>query len=154
MDLNYQNERIVISRRFYNILKKRVDDALIQLKQFQEQDNLKHNSVTTGVSPDIDREMVLRKILKGLETVINNCIIVDVPKNNDKVRVGHYVSLLINKEKKHFFVEGASVVKTGYEVISTHSPVGKMILGKKIGDVLINETIGIEIKIESISLSN
>ena len=73
-------------------------------------------------------------ILK-LEHQLNRAEII-APKNDDRVQVGHVVTVEVNGKEKTFQILGSSETDPTKGIISQNSPIGSALLGKKIGDTV------------------
>ena len=89
-------------------------------------------------------------ILK-LEHQLNRAVIIK-PKNNDRLAVGHTVTVESNGKSKTYQILGSSETDPTRGIISQNSPIGSALLGKKVGEI-VNVTLGnkqTEYKITSI----
>jgi len=71
-----------------------------------------------------------------LENIINNAIIIpEKPKNSGVVQVGSTVTVLTDKNKKEkFIIVGSTETDPSKGKISNVSPIGKALLGKRVGE--------------------
>lgn len=71
-----------------------------------------------------------------LENIINNAIIIpEKPKNSGVVQVGSTVTVLTEKNKKEkFIIVGSTETDPSKGKISNVSPIGKALLGKRVGE--------------------
>ncbi len=85
------------------------------------------------------KEMIrnLDKRLRFLEKIINNSTVVDTTKiPHEKVNFGSVVKVLDldNEEEKTFIIVGTFETNPNKYMISNKSPLGKVLLGKELGE--------------------
>lgn len=89
-----------------------------------------------------------QKIL-NIENHLKTAIIIDEPKSFNFVKIGCSVELIFNKKHKIYKILGPSEVDIEKNIISYKSPIGKILLDKRPGDIIQteinNKTIDIEI---------
>lgn len=78
---------------------------------------------------DLDRQIRNLKYLIKYAKVLS-------PENNDFIQIGHKVLVEIKNEKKEFFLVGEYEANPKENKISNKSPIGFMLMGKKVGDKL------------------
>jgi len=90
-------------------------------------------------SENVEYQLAKRK-LRGINTKIlyiendlNRAIII-APKNNTRVDVGHFVTVLFNEKKVTYQILGSKETDPSKGIISQHSPIGQAMIGKKVGD--------------------
>lgn len=78
----------------------------------------------------------LRSRIGELETVLNNCEIIDYnPKDHcQMVRVGCRVEIDHNGQKEEVTIVGSLEANPDFQKISNESPIGKALMGHKVGD--------------------
>lgn len=90
----------------------------------------------------------------NLQRQIDNAILIEDPGDTDKIRIGHTVELLYGDERRTFKILGAAESNPNAGIISHLSPVGQILIDKKVGQKfeikLGNKTIDCQI----ISISN
>jgi transcription elongation factor GreA len=85
------------------------------------------------------------QIAKGRLRGINQCIleieehlkrveIIKTPSNNERVQLGHHVTIESNGKIKTYLLLGSTETDPMAGVISHHSPLGSALLGHRIGD--------------------
>ncbi len=72
-----------------------------------------------------------------LESLINNAVLISQEKGpKDIVRVGSKVTVLNEKgQKEHFTIIGSAEADPSQGKISNVSPIGKALIGKRVGDI-------------------
>lgn len=81
----------------------------------------------------------LRGINQGildLEKQINTADIIEAPRQNVRVEVGHTVTVDLDGKQKTFQILGSSESKPELGIISQNSPIGMALLGHKVGETV------------------
>lgn len=68
------------------------------------------------------------------------------PQSNDKVQVGHTVTVLVNQKEKRYIILGSEETDPARGIISHNSPIGEALIGKKVGEVVEVDIGGREVK--------
>jgi transcription elongation factor GreA len=84
--------------------------------------------------------------ISELHNILMNVEIIEKPKNGNKVQLGSKVTLKGAKGNKEFQVVGTVEADPLEGKISDESPIGKALIGKKVGDI-----VEIKTPVESIS---
>jgi transcription elongation factor GreA len=92
--------------------------------------------------------------IQELEYLLKNATIVDVDEvSKDAVQVGSCVTVQEGDEpEEQFFVVGAKEADPRSGRISNESPIGKALMGGRVGDVVTATTPGGEIKLKIIKI--
>ncbi len=80
-----------------------------------------------------EKEHVESRIAE-LEHILQNVELIKKPKGDSKVQLGSHVKLKSNSKTKEFSVVGTVEADPLNGKISDESPIGKALLGKKVGD--------------------
>jgi len=76
---------------------------------------------------------------------INRAIIITNDNNKDQVSLGHYVTVEVNGKQNQFQILGSSETNPTAGIVSRHSPIGKALLGARVGETvhvqLTNKTV-------------
>jgi transcription elongation factor GreA len=127
-----------------------------KIKEAREQGDLSENA-EYDAAKDEQREIEARieeidKILKNVEVVVEDEVDVNVINIGCKVRI---LDIEMNEELTYKIV-GSTEANSLKGKISNESPLGKALLGKKVGDIVDVETHGevIQYKILEIQRSN
>ncbi len=141
----------------YYLTKKGLDNIRKEYKHLKE---LKEKNAGNEMSgSDIEAELAsfeeedyIDARLKELELILNNYEIITPPpeKERDKVNLGATVVISRDKERDKFFIAGTVEANPSKEIISTVSPLGRALMGKKTGDKIKIGGEGEEYKIEEI----
>ena len=92
------------------------------------------------------------KILE-LETILRDAIIVEDTGPSDQVRIGSTVVITIDGgDPETFHLVGMKEADPPQRRISHESPIGKALLGKRVGESAIAETPGGKIKLEILDI--
>lgn len=81
----------------------------------------------------------LRGINQGildLEKQINTADIIESPRQNTRIEVGHSVTVEFAGKQKTFQILGSSESKPEQGIISQHSPIGSALIGHKVGETI------------------
>ena len=121
-----------------------------RIKQARELGDLSENAEYQSAREEQDR---LEARISELEQILRNVQIIKKPKGNNEVRLGNIVKLKAASGKtQEFQVVGTMEADPLNGKISDESPIGKVLLGKKVGDkVLIKNSPNTTYKITHIS---
>jgi transcription elongation factor GreA len=102
-----------------------------RIKQARELGDLSENAEYQTAREEQDR---LETRISELEHVLQNSEIIKKPKNDGQVRLGSTVSLRNSGKPLQFQVVGTMEADPAHGKISDESPIGKVLLGRKVGD--------------------
>ena len=127
-----------------------------KIKEAREQGDLSENA-EYDAAKDEQRDIELR--IEELEKLLKNAeVVVEDEIDLDKINVGCKVKLLDVEydEEMEFFIVGSTEANSLKGKISNESPVGKALIGAKVGDVVNVETqVGVlQYKVLEIQRSN
>lgn len=74
-----------------------------------------------------------------LENQIHQAVVIEPQKKNSVVQIGNSVLVNFNNKEKTFIILGSSESDPQKGIISYSSPLGKLLLGKKVNDVVFLE---------------
>lgn len=98
-----------------------------------------HGDLRENAAYDAARhdQAMIEKRIADLEVLLRNAVILDEsPKGRaGEVRIGSTVVVEIDDEEERYTIVGAIEAKPAMGLISNESPVGKALLGKKVGQV-------------------
>ncbi len=81
--------------------------------------------------------------IQELEYKLRNAVIIDKNGNRDEVGIGHHVTIQEdNNPPETYHVVGAQEANPRQGRISNESPIGKAVMGHKVGEVVEAETPG------------
>lgn len=132
-----------LTREGYN----RLQDELEYLRTVRRQEVAErlHEALEggdLGVDPDAEYEAAkneqafLEGRIKELEMLLSNARIVDAPQSNEMVVVGSKVTIVENgSEPEEYVIVGAAEANPREGRISNESPLGKALIGKRVGDI-------------------
>lgn len=98
--------------------------------------------------------MFLESRIAELENVLKNAVLIKAPlkTEQDKIGLGATVQVEVDGRLDEFILVGSLEANPSVGKISNHSPVGKALIGRKVGDIaLISSPIKINYKIKKIS---
>ena len=102
-----------------------------RIKQARELGDLSENAEYQTAREEQDR---LESRISELEHVLQNSQIIKKPKNDGQVRLGSGVTLKGGGKPLQYQIVGTIEANPAQGKISDESPIGKALLGKKIGD--------------------
>lgn len=102
-----------------------------RIKAARELGDLSENAEYQTAREEQDR---LETRISELDHVLQNSQIIKKPKSDGQVRLGSTVSLKNAGKPLHFQVVGTIEADPAHGKISDESPIGKALLGKKVGD--------------------
>ena len=102
-----------------------------RIKQARELGDLSENAEYQTAREEQDR---LETRISELEHVLQNSEIIKKPKNDGQVRLGSTVSLRNSGKPLQFQVVGTMEADPAHGKISDESPIGKVLLGRQVGD--------------------
>ncbi|MEG0687832.1 MAG: transcription elongation factor GreA [Hungatella sp.] len=111
-----------------------------KIKEAREQGDLSENA-EYDAAKDEQRDIELR--IEELENLLKNAeVVVEDEIDLDKINVGCQVKVyeIDFDEEMNFRIVGSTEVNSLQNKISNESPVGKALLGKKVGDIVDVET--------------
>jgi transcription elongation factor GreA len=121
-----------------------------RIKQARELGDLSENAEYQSAREEQDR---LEARISEVKQVLSNVQIIKKPKNHNSVTLGSTVSLKSDSGKaQKFQVVGTMEADPLSGKISDESPLGKQLIGKKVGDsVLVKNSPSVNYKVISIS---
>jgi transcription elongation factor GreA len=81
-----------------------------------------------------------------LEAILNDAVLIEKKQNNEIVDIGSRVTLLLGNQEQTFEVVEPEEANPIERKISSKSPLGKAIFGKKVGEEVVAETPNGKIK--------
>lgn len=89
-----------------------------------------------------EEQAILEGKIVEIENTINNAIIIKTPKDNGFIDIGSKVTIEGNNLENTFLIVGEEEASPIEKRISHKSPIGKALLGKKVGDKVKIQTPG------------
>ncbi len=89
-----------------------------------------------------------------LENLLRNAVIIDeMPRNHDMVDVGSHVTIQEEDDPPEtYFLVGPKEADPGNNRISNESPIGRALIGHRVGEEVIAATPGGEIRLKILSI--
>lgn len=78
----------------------------------------------------------INQLMLDLENQIKKAVIIQPRKNNASVRLGSSVTILRNGKEKTYLILGSSEVDPMKNIISHNSPLGELLIGKRVGETV------------------
>jgi transcription elongation factor GreA len=76
----------------------------------------------------------INQLILDLENQIKKAVIIQPQKNTARVSLGSTVTILSDKKEKTYLILGSSEVDPTKNIISHNSPLGQVLLGRKVGE--------------------
>ena len=120
-------------------------DKLERLKEYSRPkaaEEVKRLAELGDFSENVEYQLAksrLRGINQAILTIehqLNNAEIIPTQHQNNTVGIGHTVTISTGKKEKTYLILGSTETNPSQGIISHVSPLGKALLGKKIGDLL------------------
>lgn len=122
-----------------------------RLKRAKEHGDLSENFEYSQAKEDQDK---LEREIFDLELLLKNARVITKPKSKNVVSVGLMVTIKHKgKEEVTYTIVGSQDSDPTQNKISNVSPIGKALLGKKVGDVVkVKTPKGIEVEYEIVNI--
>lgn len=148
---------VYLTQERFNELKKELDDLKTQgrrsvadrLKHAKELGDLSENSEYQEAREEHSR---LEQQIGQLEETLRHSSIITKSSSVDTVKIGSKVKVKKNGETSFFSIVGSSEANPAEGFISNESPIGRGLLGKKVGDIVNIKTPKGEISCKIISI--
>jgi len=130
------NSRIPVTADIYQFLVDEIDQLekkLLLLQQEELVDQAEDNE-DGFVNRRSDQETPLELSLLAKKAMLKECRKVPKPVDNQKIQIGHQVTIRINGAIKTFLFNGLSV--KGWNICSQDSPLGRKLLGAQVGGLI------------------
>lgn len=82
----------------------------------------------------------------NIEKQLNTADLIQAPRQNAIIEVGHTVTLEVNGKQKTYQILGSSETNPNAGIISHSSPLGATLIGKKVGEVMKLKANGREVE--------
>lgn len=105
-----------------------------RLKRAKEYGDLSENAEYEHAR---DEQNDVESRIEELDDIIRNATIIKKSANREFVDLGAEVEIKVNSKTKKFTIVGSNEAKPEEGLISSDSPLGKALLGKKVGDTVI-----------------
>jgi transcription elongation factor GreA len=126
------------------------DELAVRLRFAIQQGDLTENA--DYIAAKEEQAFLEGKILE-LETILRDVIIVDAPGSSDQVGIGNTVVISIeDHEPETFHIVGIKEAEPGKQKISHESPIGKALIGKRVGEFAEAETPGGKLKLKVLEI--
>lgn len=112
-------------------LKSQRPDIADRIKTAREFGDLAENAEYSAARQEQEKN---ESRIGEIEHILKNVEVITQPKNKNKVELGNTVDLKNSKGKKSFTIVGSVEADPLIGKISDESPIGKALIGKKLGD--------------------
>ena len=153
-----EQKKVYLTRTGLEKFKKELDHLISEerskiakrIGEAKEYGDLSENSEYTEAK---DHQAFVEGKIVELEHVLKNAIIIDENhKSHDNVRVGCKVQVNLEDGNETFFIVGSHEADPDSGKISNESPIGKALLGRKVGDEIEVEVPAGKIKYKIIKI--
>lgn len=133
----------------YYLSQKRLDELKAELNEFKTvkrievSERLKRAKEYGDLSENAEYEHAreeqgdVESRIEELEDIIRNATIIQKSASRDFVDLGAEVEIKVNAKTKKFTIVGSTEAKPEAGLISSDSPLGKALIGKKVGDTVV-----------------
>jgi transcription elongation factor GreA len=108
-----------------------------QLKHAKEFGDLSENAEYIEAREERDRT---EERIESLETILKNAVVIEKKTGNAEVNIGATVEVARDGKPSTFTIVGSNETKPEKGFISNESPIGRSLLGRKVGDEVQIET--------------
>ncbi|MBU0598454.1 GreA/GreB family elongation factor [Patescibacteria group bacterium] len=105
--------------------------AISEVKRLAEMGDFSENAayqIAKGRLRGINERML------QLEDAVKKAIVIKPGSHTDLIQIGHHVTIVIAGEQKKYLILGSTETDPEKGIISHTSPLGKSLIGKKVGD--------------------
>ena len=129
----------------------RREDLSARLRVAIQQGDLKENA--DYIATKEEQGFLEGRILE-LESILRDVVIIDDKKNRDTVEVGAHVTIQEDgfEDQEEYFLVGPNEANPREGRISHESPIGRALMGKKVGETAVAATPGGSIRFKIISI--
>ncbi|XOU94611.1 MAG: GreA/GreB family elongation factor [Candidatus Kerfeldbacteria bacterium] len=117
--------------------------TIIEVKRLAEMGDFSENAAYQMAKGKL--RGINSRILK-LETAINKAIVIKVSSQTNIINIGHRVVVEMDGVKKEFKILGSAESDPSKGIISHTSPLGTVLIGKKVNDIFNIEIANKEVK--------
>lgn len=110
-----------------------------RLKRAKEYGDLSENSEYSEAK---DEQLQVESKIIELENMVKNAILIKKNGGSDEVRIGSTVEVLKNGKEFKYEIVGSNEAKPEEGKISNESPIGAVLLGKKVGETIVVQAPG------------
>ena len=156
-----EEKKVILTREGYEKLEKELEyNITVRRNEIAEQISIARGFGDLSENAEYDEakneQSRLEAKILDMENTIRNCVVVDESDiRTDKVGVGNKVRVMNHKLNKEltFVIVGSNETDPKNMKISTESPIGAALLGKRKGESLIVETPGGAMNIDILEIS-
>ena len=130
-------------------LQKKIPNAMSEVSRLAEMGDFSENAAYQMAK---GRLRSLHRRIKEFETQLKHSAIIENKKNTDSVHLGQRVTVEFNGNTKTFQILGQTETNPSAGIISRHSPLGSLLLNKKVGDIIEVQSTNKLIKYQIVSI--
>lgn len=122
-----------VKREYEELVKGKRPDVVARIKRAREFGDLAENSEYDAAKED---QSLIETRISQLEDVLHSAQVIEAAPKTDFVVIGSTVVVEMNDEVHKFQIVGSMEANPAEKKISNESPVGKAILGLKVGETI------------------
>ena len=149
-DVNITEEKYNELRAKLDKLKKIHPAAATEVKRLAEMGDFSENA---GYQMAKGKLRGINQRILDIEDHLKNANIIKAPKNTNTIQLGHEVIVEVNGQEKEFLILGSSETDPEKNIISHNSPIGKALIGHRVGDIVKLQLKEREVEYKIISIN-
>ncbi len=122
-----------LQKEYENLTNVRRREVTVRIAKAREYGDLSENSEYDTAR---EEQSFIEGRIMELEEIFRNSKVLDQKENNDAVQIGSRVKVDVNGEEDEFIIVSSVEANPMQGKISNESPVGKALLGGKVGDIV------------------
>lgn len=128
-----------LRREYEYLVKHRRPEIARVIQEAREHGDIRENAAYDAAKHD---QAFIEGRIREIEELLKRVELIEEPTDGDRsvVRVGSTVTIEIDGEIETYTIVGAIEAKPSAGRISNESPVGKALLGRRVGDIVMIET--------------
>jgi transcription elongation factor GreA len=135
---NLKTDPYITQAKFDELTKKR--ERLVTVNRPREAEEVKRLALMGDFSENVGYQIAkgrLRGInqrVLDIDDLLKNAVIIRHDKDNELVQIGNFVTLSRDGKEKEYQILGSEETNPTAGVISHNSPLGSVLIGRKVGD--------------------
>ena len=89
-----------------------------------------------NISAALEEERLWEAKIKSMKNLVKGKKVIRSNKKSEQVSLGSRVDIIHNEEEKSFIVDGVGYKNDLLTVVSYTSPIGSVLMGKQVGDII------------------
>lgn len=116
------------------LIEKDRKEIISKIKEAREYGDLSENAEYDAA---VNQQAMVEGRIEEIEALLKKAQIIEHPSSNDKVRIGSEVEVEVEGDVETFSIVGSAESDPSKGMISTDSPLGKALIGRKPGELAI-----------------